>query len=114
MGQDDRRKYLRTKKQNIISFQIIKEDGSGETQEGVVLDGSPGGVRFRSKRSIQKNERIYIRMNSDDWGDELVYFIKDDNPSLVEIIGAVMWCLESEDIAGEYEVGTRFIAAMDQ
>jgi hypothetical protein len=31
----------------------------------------------------------------------------------VEVIGSVMWCLESENRPGEYEVGTRFIEQVE-
>jgi hypothetical protein len=113
MGEDDRRKYQRKKKQSVISFYLIREDGGKKTQQGVVMDGSPAGVRFRSETSIAKNTRIYIKLDSEEWGEELTYFCKEKNMELTEVIGSVMWCLESEIIPGEYEVGTRFIGEVE-
>ena len=113
MGEDDRRKFKRKKKQSVISFHVIEEKDLEKTQEGVVVDCSKGGVRFTSKKAINKNARIYIRLDSEDWGEELTYFCKDIDMGLVEVIGSVMWCLESENRPGEYEVGSRFIEQIE-
>ena len=114
MGQDDRRKFARTKKQSIVSFYVIEGDKEGAMHQGLILDGSPGGIRFRSNHAMKKNTKIYIRLNSDDWGEELTYHIKKDQLGLIEIIGSVMWCLETQDAPGEFEVGTRFVSNSDQ
>jgi len=114
MGQDDRRKYSRRSKQSIISFYVIEENGNKHTHEGVVVDGSTGGVRFRAKRSLKKNTRLYIKLQSEDWGDELTYHIKKNDLGLIELIGSVMWCLETQDSPGEFEVGTRFLGEPEQ
>jgi len=114
MGEDDRRKYSRKKKQSIISFHVIDDSNEELQEEGEVVDGSVGGVRFRSKKSLSKNTRIYIKLDSGDWGEELTYVCKKDDMGLVEIIGSVMWCLENEDRPGEFEVGTRFIDMVEQ
>ncbi len=113
MGEDDRRKFSRKKLQSVISFHVIKETGKEKAQEGVVMDCSQGGVRFSAKKSIEKNTQIYIKLDSEDWGEELTYFCKDTGMGLVEVIGSVMWCLESENSPGEYEVGTRFIGQLE-
>ncbi len=115
MGEDDRRKFKRKKRQSVISFHLIEEKGKDKTQEGIVVDCSQGGVRFKSKKSIDKNTRIYIKLDSEDWGDELTYFCKDTDSEigLVEVIGSVMWCLENENNPGEFEVGTRFIGQIE-
>jgi hypothetical protein len=113
MGEDERRKFKRKKKQCVISFHVIEGKGLEKKQEGVVVDCSQGGVRFTSKSSIDKNSRIYNRLDSEDWGEELTYFCKDTDIGLVEVIGSVMWCLESENRPGEYEVGTRFIEQIE-
>ena len=113
MGQDDRRKYSRKKKQNIISFHVI-EDGKKSVQEGVVIDGSPGGLRFKVKKSLSKNTRLYIKLDSDEWGEELTYLCKSRELGLVEMIGSVMWCLENHEKPGEFEVGTRFVGQVEQ
>ncbi|MEE4242221.1 MAG: PilZ domain-containing protein [Desulfopila sp.] len=113
MGEDDRRRFLRGKKQSVISFHIIEDDGLEIKKEAVVVDGSRGGLRFRSQESLPKNTRIYIKLDSDDWGDELTYFCKDGDLGLVEVIGRVMWCLENEQSPGEYEIGTRFLSGVE-
>lgn len=113
MGEDDRRKYQRKKKQSVISFHVIKGDGKEKTRKAVVIDGSEGGVRFKSDESLSKNTRLYIKLDSEDWGEELTYFCKDDGLELVEMIGSVMWCLENENSPGEYEIGTRFISGVE-
>ncbi len=97
MGQDDRRKYQRNKKQSVISFHIITEDGTEKTRKALVVDGSQGGVRFRSDESISKNTKLYIKLDSEDWGNELTYYCKDNGLGLVEMIGSVMWCLENDE-----------------
>ncbi len=114
MGQDDRRKYQRKEKQSVISFHIITEDGEEKIRKALVVDGSQGGVRFSTDESISKNTRLYIKLDSDDWGDELTYCCKDNGVGLVEMIGSVMWCLEKDDAPGEYEIGTRFISEIEQ
>ena len=114
MGQDDRRKYQRNKKQSVISFHIITEDGTEKTRKALVVDGSQGGVRFRSDESISKNTKLYIKLDSEDWGNELTYYCKDNGLGLVEMIGSVMWCLENDETPGEYEVGTRFVGQVEQ
>lgn len=113
MGEDDRRRFKRKKKQSVMSFHVIDGKDFDETQEVAVVDCSHGGVRFTSKKSIDKNTRLYIKLASEDWGEELTYFCKDVGIGLVEVIGAVMWCLESENRPGEYEVGTRFVEQIE-
>jgi hypothetical protein len=113
MGEDDRRRYRRGKKQSVISFHVIEDDGREIKKEAVVVDGSRGGVRFRSKESLPKNTRLYIKLDSEDWGDELTYFCKESDLGLVEVIGRVMWCLENEQSPGEYEIGTRFLSGVE-
>lgn len=114
MGEDDRRKYQRNRKQSVISFYVIEGDGEEETRKAVVVDGSEGGVRFRTKESLAKNTRLYIKLDSDDWGEELTYYCKDNGLGLVEMIGSVMWCLENENTPGEFEIGTRFVGQVEQ
>lgn len=113
MGQDDRRKFSRKKKQSVISFHVI-DKGSKQQRQGEVVDGSPGGVRFKAKKSIAKNTRLYIKLDSSEWGEELTYLCKGDDLGLVEIVGSVMWCLENHEKPGEYEVGTRFLGKVEQ
>ena len=114
MGEDDRRKHKRKKKQSIVSFHLIQEGGKKKATEAEIIDGSSGGVRLRTKESLAKNTRLYIKLNSEDWGDELTYVCKDSGLGLVEVLGSVMWCLESDNSPGEYEVGTCFIDYIEQ
>lgn len=115
MGEDDRRKYHRRKKQSIISFHIIEESGNKKkTKQATVIDGSKGGLRFRTNELLPKNTTLYIKLDSEEWGKELTYHCKDGSLDLVAMIGSVMWCLENENTPGEFEVGTRFINMVEQ
>ena len=115
MGTDDRRQFTRKNQQSIVHFQVVEaKEKPGPDQEGVMLDYSPGGMRFSSKEPVRKNARIYIKLESEEWGKELTVVWKDPNRSLLEVIGSVMWCLESRDIPGEFEVGTRFVGEIEQ
>ncbi len=113
MGQDEKRKFSRYGKQCMISFYIVEESGEKKEEKGVVVDGSQAGVRFKVKNSLKKNTRIYIKLDAEEWGEELTYLCQGDEPGLVEVIGSVMWCLESQNSPGEYEVGTRFISQVE-
>lgn len=113
MGQDDRRKFSRKKKQSVISFHVI-DDSKPKVQEGEVVDGSSGGVRFKAQKAMPKNTRLYIKLDSDEWGEELTYLCKSDDLGLVEVVGSVMWCLENNERPGEFEVGTRFLGQVEQ
>lgn len=115
MGEDDRRQFKRQSKQSIVHFQVIeKKDKPGQHQEGVMLDYSLGGMRFSAKEPIGKNTRIYIKLESEEWGKELTVVWKNQNRSLLEVIGSVMWCLESSETPGEFEIGTRFVGEIEQ
>ncbi len=115
MGTDDRRQFKRQNKQSIVHFQVIEsKDKQGADQEGQMLDYSLGGIRFSAKEPIRKNTRIYIKLESEEWGKELTVVCKDQNRSLLEVIGSVMWCLESRETPGEFEIGTRFIDEIEQ
>lgn len=113
MGQDERRKFQRQKKQSVISFYVVGDKGKDKDIEAVVIDSSKAGVRFRVKNSLPKNAKIYIKLDSEEWGEELTYFCKDTGLGLVEMIGSVMWCLESQHAPGEFEVGTRFVGQVE-
>ncbi len=109
MGKDDRRKYARYSKQCIINFQIIESSSqANEQEEAVVLDYSKGGVRFSAPRYLKKNTKVFIKLKSDDWGDGITVICQEENADLLEIIGSVMWCMESQERPGEYEIGTQF------
>jgi hypothetical protein len=115
MGEDDRRQFKRQSRQSIVHFQVIeKEETSNKDKEGVMLDYSLGGMRFSAKEPIRKNTRIYIKLESEEWGKELTVVWKDPNRSLMEVIGSVMWCLESSETPGEFEIGTRFVGEIEQ
>lgn len=114
MAIDDRRRYLRKKKQSIVSFYVIEEDGEKTVRQAQVIDGSCGGLRLQINESLPKNTRLYIRLDSDDWGEELTYLCNTNGRELVEIIGSVMWCLEDESTPGDYEIGTRFVGRVEQ
>ena len=115
MGMDDRRQFKRQNKQSIIHFQVIESrDKQGADQEGVMLDCSLGGIRFSTREPLKKNSKIYIKIESDEWGKELTLVWKDSKRSLLEVIGSVMWCLESRENPGEFEIGTRFVGGVEQ
>lgn len=114
MGEDDRRQFQRKRKQSIVSFYVIREDGKNSPRQAEVIDGSRGGVRFKTEMSLPKNTRLYIKLDSGEWGEELTYLCKDEDMGLIEVLGSVMWCLESSTTPGEYEVGTRFINKIEQ
>jgi len=114
MGEDDRRHHKRKKKQSIVSFYVIEDEEKSTPQKAEVIDGSCGGIRLRTSESLAKNTRVYIRLDSEDWGEELTYVCKNGTRGLVEVIGAVMWCLESENTPGEFEIGTCFIDQVEQ
>jgi len=114
MGEDDRRRHSRKKKQSIVSFHLIQGNGDNTSRKAELIDGSRGGVRLRTKESLSKNTRLYIKLDSEDWGDELTYLCKDGGLGLVEVLGSVMWCLESDNTPGEYEIGTCFINQVEQ
>jgi hypothetical protein len=115
MGNDDRRQFKRQNKQSIVHFQVIEpKDKHGSDQKGVILDYSLGGLRFSAKEPIRKKTKIYIKLDSEEWGKELTVVWKDPNRSLLEVIGSVIWCLESRETPGEFEIGTRFIDEIEQ
>jgi hypothetical protein len=118
MAIDDRRRFKRQKKQSIIHFQVVESKGEiDEDQEGLeamTMDYSLDGMRFSTKEPIKKNTKIYIKLDSDEWGKELTVVWNKTDHSLLEMIGSVMWCLESSESPGEFEVGTRFIRDVEQ
>jgi len=115
MGEDDRRQYKRQNKQSIVHFQVIEsKEKPGRPMEGVMLDYSLGGMRFSAREPMGKNTRIYIKLESEEWGKELTVVWKKPNRSLLELIGSVMWCLESSESPGEFEIGTRFVGEIEQ
>lgn len=114
MSEDDRRYHQRKNKQSVVSFYLIEEEKKSALQEAAVIDGSRGGIRMRTSEYVAKNTRLYIRMDSEEWGEELTYVCKDGARGLVEIIGSVMWCLESESTPGEFELGTCFVEQVEQ
>ena len=114
MGKDDRRQFTRRSRQSIVSFQVIESSGaSGVQREGMVKDVSAGGIRFSAKEPLGKNTRISITFDSEEWGKDLTVVYKDPNHSLLDVIGSVMWCLESQESPGEYEIGTQFIDGVE-
>ena len=114
MAEDDRRHHRRKKKQSIVSFYVIEEQKKSAPQQAAVIDGSCGGIRLRAREFVAKNTRLYIRLNSEEWGEELTYICNDGTKGLVEILGSVMWCLESESTPGEFEIGTCFVSQVEQ
>jgi PilZ domain len=115
MGTDDRRRFKRQRKQSIVHFQVVESKGEpGPDQEGTMLDYSLGGMRFSAKEPIKKNTKIYIKLESEEWGKELTVVWRNPNRSLMEVIGSVMWCLESPETPGEFEVGARFVGDLEQ
>ena len=110
MGIDDRRQFVRQLKQGILHFQVVESKGkAGPDQEGTVLDYSAGGLRFSTKAPIRKSSKIYIKFDSEEWGKELTVVWSRQERSLLEMIGSVMWCLESSEAPGEYEIGACFL-----
>jgi hypothetical protein len=98
-----------------VHFQVIEnEDAPIKDKEGVMLDYSLGGIRFSTKEPIRKNTRIYIKLDSEEWGEDLTIVWKGPDSSLLEVIGSVMWCLESRENPGEFEIGTRFVGEIEQ
>ena len=115
VGKDDRRQFTRRNKQSIVHFQVIESpDSMGADKEAVVKDYSAGGIRFSAREPLGKNTRISIRFESEEWGKDLTAVYKDPKHSLMDVIGSVMWCLESREIPGEYEIGTQFIDETEQ
>lgn len=110
MVENDRRHYSRTGKLSQITFHFI-ERGAKKVHQAMVIDGSQGGIRFRVQESIPKNTRLYIRLDSEKWEEELSCFLQDDGYTVIEMIGSVMWCQED---GGEFEVGARFIGYTEQ
>lgn len=110
MGKDDRRQFTRRDRQSIVHFQVIESpDIPDNDKKGMVKDYSEGGIRFSTKEPLGKNTRISIKFESEEWGKDLTVVYRDPNHSLLDVIGSVMWCLESQESPGEYEIGTRFI-----
>ncbi len=115
MGTDDRRQFRRQHKQSIVHFQVVEsQEKSGRDCEGTMVDYSPGGLRFTAKEPIRKNAKIYIKLESEEWGKELTVIWQCPNRSLLEMIASVMWCLESRETPGEFEVGARFEGDTEQ
>lgn len=114
MGIDDRRKFGRKNKQSVISFYVVDDSGGKNRLSGQVIDGSKGGIRFKSQKPLTKNTKIYIKLDSEEWGEELTYFCRNMKLDLIEVIGSVMWCLEDKNHPGEFEVGTRFLGQVEQ
>lgn len=115
MATDDRRNFKRKPKQSIIHFQLVESEKESELDdEGMMLDYSPGGLRFSAKKSIKKNTKIYIKLDSEEWGKELTVVWRDPNRNLLEVIGQVMWCLESRENPGEFEIGAMFVGDVEQ
>jgi hypothetical protein len=102
-------------KQSIVHFQIVESKGDpGPDREGKMVDYSQGGMRFSAKQPLQKNTKIYIKLDSEEWGKELTVVWRNPDRSLLEVIGSVMWCLESPETPGEFEVGARFVEGIEQ
>ncbi len=115
MGTDDRRKYKRKRKQSIVHFQVVEsKEKPGHEQEGTLVDYSLGGMRISANEPIKKNTKIYIKLDSEEWGQELTVIWNKPGSSLIEVIGSVMWCLESPETPGEYEMGARFVEDVEQ
>lgn len=115
MGSDDRRQFKRQFKQSIVHFQVVESQGDpGPDQEGEMVDYSQGGMRFSTKEPIKKNTKIYIKLDSEEWGKELTIVWRNKDRSLLEVIGSVIWCLERPGNPGEFEVGARFEEQIEQ
>jgi hypothetical protein len=114
VGKDDRRQFVRQARQSIVHFQIIESNGHSVDKEGMMKDCSVGGIRFSAREPLGKNTRISIKFDSEEWGKDLTVVYKDPKHSLLDVIGSVMWCLESQENPGEYEIGTQFIDEVEQ
>jgi hypothetical protein len=115
MGNDDRRQFKRQNKQSIVHFQVIEsKERQGLDKKGVSLDYSVGGIRFSAKDPIRKKTKIYIKLESEEWGKELTVLWKDPHRSLLEMIGSVIWCLESKESPGDFEIGAQFVEEIEQ
>jgi hypothetical protein len=113
MAENERRNGDRKNRQFAFQFKKIGEEGGqAHSAGGVLIDYSVAGIRFLTGEQLGKNTALLIELDFESFGREMMNWRKlwdEGDASCLKVIGSVMWCLESKQKVGEYEVGTRFV-----
>lgn len=112
MKGNERRESVRISKENSFQFKEIQAGNNHrQSKKGVMIDYSVAGLRFVTDEPLEKNTSLFIQLDLDALGSDDVSWRNlwetGDAVSL-NIIGSVMWCLESEHESNVFEIGTRF------
>jgi c-di-GMP-binding flagellar brake protein YcgR len=92
------RKYPRVKESCDLKYHVI-EDAVGErpdAQGGVSVNISGGGMCFSSGEALKPGSMVALEMSL------------SHLPTPVVSLGRVVWCEESEDRVGRFDVGVEF------
>jgi len=112
MDSNERREEERINTENEFHFTKVHVDEmSGQNLKGSMVDYSVAGLRFVTAEPLEKNTSLLIHLDLDaldgDGVDWKALWETGDAVSL-NIIGSVMWCLESKVESNLFEVGMRF------
>jgi len=112
MDSNERREEERVMAENEFHFTKVHLDKMSEhSLKGSMVDYSVAGLRFVTAEPLEKNTSLLIQLDLDaldgDGVDWKTLWETGDAASL-NIIGSVMWCLESKLESKVFEVGMRF------
>lgn len=106
---DDRRQSLREEKDGKLEYRVQQCSGR-EDDRAVCSDGSPAGVRFRSRRFLPINTRLFLQLQDEAWLQDISHLFPSDASDGTEVAGTVIWCRKSEEFPDEFDVGVSFTA----
>ena len=113
MAENERRKGARKVGHFVFQFKTIDAEGKKTVPfDGVLIDYSVAGIRFKTCEPLRKNTNLLIELDFADFGSETTDWRnlwEEEEASSLKIIGSVMWCQENKKKSGEFEVGTRFL-----
>jgi hypothetical protein len=114
MAGKERRKGGRTRKQVAFQFKTMDANGNNNLPlAGTLLDYSIAGIRFMTGEQLRKNTALLIELDFEGFGKDTAdwrQLWQAGESSRLKVIGSVMWCLESKQTSGLFEVGTRFVS----
>lgn len=110
--EDERRQHSRLDRASTIRYQPLQNLAAQDKMRPAVLcDFGGGGIRFLTDERLQKNEQLVIELHFSGWrekDDDWTRTGNDNDVGNLNAIGAVMWCSESNESSGKFEIGLRF------
>ena len=118
MAENERRKGNRKAGQFVFQFKTLgEEDKKTLPLDGVLIDYSVAGIRFKTREPLRKNTNLLIELEFANFGNETMDWRnlwEEEEANSLKVIGSVMWCQENKKKSGEFEVGTRFVEKVMQ